>query len=87
MGDVFAAPRRYKPIRAFELGEAIPFHVAVTVPPPGRLAGVAVRVGPATVVTGTIVTATVGSRTVGADTVGAGAGIGVIVPVVVAVAA
>jgi len=49
----------------------MPFHVAVSVPPPGMLAGVAVRVGWPTVATGTI---------------GAGTGVGVIVPVVVAVA-
>jgi hypothetical protein len=59
------------------VAETFAFHVAIIVPPPGILAGVAVRVGSPTVVT----------ETGGAETVGAGTGVGVIVPVVVAVAA
>jgi hypothetical protein len=50
MYEVLPAPGWYNPIQSLEVGEAIPFHVAVSVAPEGMLVGVAVRVGPGIVV-------------------------------------
>ena len=44
MKAVFGAPGGYNPIQSVELGEGIPDHVAVSVPPSGMEAGFAVRV-------------------------------------------
>ena len=45
MYAVLAVPGRYKPIQSVELGEAIPFQAAVSMPPGGMLVGLAVSVG------------------------------------------
>ena len=44
MYAVLAVPGRYKPIQSVELGEAIPFQAAVSMPPGGMLVGLAVSV-------------------------------------------
>jgi len=44
MKAVFAAPGWYNPIQSVELGEGIPAHVAVIVPPGAMEVGLAVSV-------------------------------------------
>jgi hypothetical protein len=51
MYAVLGVPARCKPIQSVEVGEAIPFHVTVRMPPEGMEVGLAVRLGAALPVT------------------------------------
>jgi len=44
MYAVLEVPGRYKPLQSVALGGAIPFQVAVSVPPAGMVVGLAVKV-------------------------------------------
>jgi hypothetical protein len=51
MYAVLGVPARYKPIQSVKVGEEIPFHVAVSVPPGEMALGLTIRLAAALPVT------------------------------------